>query len=843
MPTQEATGNMSRGLLVAGVLLVSNACVADLEPWASKARPDDIRRQRVERITDARHAYTVLQKGTMDGSNCRPPIGYGAWHQTWESNRQVRLENLGDTDIVNPWLSNGHNDFRTIEQIVAGALQPGMTDKEKAIAVWRWEMNHRFHAYTADDEVNDPVKVFNVYGYTLCGNDAICLSGLWRTAGLKVRPARPTGHCVTEVLYDNAWHLLDGDEHCLFLLRDNVTIASEAQIVRDHDLIKRTHTYGILRPEGRETDEFSASLYVHEGPYHGDYASHIKHTMHFRLRPGEALTWGWAKATKGFPYPDGLKKPNRCLGAWRYAPDLAKPTGALGMSGKKGVAFADGKNPALRPAAAKREASVTFAIACPYVIVGGRITAQGRQRGNADTLAFDLSFDGKTWQPLTPKVAKGTVTLDAAIDPLLKPTKVPRYRYWVRVRMRASAQPGDVGLDRIAFASDLQMAHLSLPALELGTNRVAYVDDTKGPRRVKLTHEWVESTASLPPAAPPAPVFPPDGGKPEGTKLTFKWQAPGDADGDAIADYHFQLSDRADMRWPLSPNFNKLTSKTPAKGKPQWAVPYAGLLNPGQTYYWRVQARDAKGVWSAWSKVWTFAPQGPGVPLGLGARTDRTARTVTLRWRPNPKGRRPVRYKVYGSNEKGFTASDEPYTMLVNGMQVRNDAFGDRRARVPANLIGTTDTPSMVVVGPKCTHPNMNKTFYRVVAIDAKGIESGPSGLGGLRRPFIHTLPPARAVVGQKLEYRVGTLSSLGDLRSRTFDRQHIYNASFWDRDEPRFHLLFGPKWLSIDRATGILSGTPSAKDVGKVKVGILADIPKVATDTQQFDLEVVAKP
>ena len=54
-------------------------------------------------------------------------------------------------------------------------------------------MDHRFHAYTADNENNCPVKVFNVYGYTLCGNDAICLAGLWRTAGFRVRPGRPTG--------------------------------------------------------------------------------------------------------------------------------------------------------------------------------------------------------------------------------------------------------------------------------------------------------------------------------------------------------------------------------------------------------------------------------------------------------------------------------------------------------------------------------------------------------------------------------------------------------------------------------------------------------------------------
>ena len=73
----------------------------------------------------------------MDGTNCRSPIGVGmmdgpAIKQTWESNRAVRMENVGATDVVNPWLSSGRNSFRTLGEIVASAVEPGMTDREKA---------------------------------------------------------------------------------------------------------------------------------------------------------------------------------------------------------------------------------------------------------------------------------------------------------------------------------------------------------------------------------------------------------------------------------------------------------------------------------------------------------------------------------------------------------------------------------------------------------------------------------------------------------------------------------------------------------------------------------------
>ncbi len=153
--------------------------------------------------------------------------------------------------VVNPWLSNGQNDFRSLDRIVARAIEPGMTDREKARALWWQEVQHRFHLEGDNDELLDPVKVFNVYGYNTCGNDSICLAGLWRKAGLKVAPARLVGHCVTQVFYDGSWHLMDGDMHSIYLLRDNETIAGEQDLVRDHDLIRRTHTQGILQPDRR----------------------------------------------------------------------------------------------------------------------------------------------------------------------------------------------------------------------------------------------------------------------------------------------------------------------------------------------------------------------------------------------------------------------------------------------------------------------------------------------------------------------------------------------------------------------------------------------------------------
>ena len=159
---------MGTTLLTWAVLLLA-ATDDSLAPWASNRHPTDAARRHVQEITEGRAEYVVVQKGTMDGRNCRSPQGvWQPFEQTWESNRSVRIENAGETVVVNPWLSNGQNDFRSLDRIVAGAVEPGMTDREKARALWWQEVRHRFHLEGDNDELLDPVEVFNIYGYNTC---------------------------------------------------------------------------------------------------------------------------------------------------------------------------------------------------------------------------------------------------------------------------------------------------------------------------------------------------------------------------------------------------------------------------------------------------------------------------------------------------------------------------------------------------------------------------------------------------------------------------------------------------------------------------------------------------
>ncbi|HYT95462.1 MAG TPA: Ig domain-containing protein [Gemmataceae bacterium] len=782
-------------IMVLPVLGLAQLPDPPLAPWASNHHPTDAPKRHIEQIAAPRHAYTVRQGGTMDGTNCRSPLGVGmmggpALQQTWESNRAVRLENVGETDVVNPWLSNGRNGFRTLDEIVSSAVAPGMTDREKAFALWFQEIRHRYHWAGDNAELGDPVKVFNVYGHNTCGNDSICLAGLWRRAGLKVTPARVVGHCVSQAFFDGRWNLFDGDMHSMYLLRDNRTVACEQDLVRDHDLIKRSHTQGILNPDKRATDEWQASIYVYEGKPEGDRNSVTGTSMNMVLRPGEAITWRWGHAEPvkyhgdNKPrYPDLI-----CNGLWEYRPDFS------GDFWKKGTAAIEGiqANRGELRAAEGKAGAVVWIVRSPYVLVGGRLEVEG------SGAKFSLSWDGKSWMEAGPDLGK------------FFPSKGPaRYEYRLRCELGADAH-----LKRLGIVHDLQMAPLALPAMSVGENKFVYTDQSPGGRKVRITHHWVERSASRPPEPPPAPAFPPDGGEAEGTDLVFRWLPARVPDGDRIADYHFELSERPDMKWPLSTNFYKLISNTPDRGKNQYTLPQVGLLASDQKYYWRVRAKDEKGVWGLWSSTWSFTSRGPSSPIDVTLAFDPDRSVGILRWKPNPVGRKPAKYRIYGSDEKGFSVSDEPYKVVVG-------ASKQVPAMRPANFVTAVSATETAVIGADVKLPCANRAFYRVVAVDEQGKRSGPSEVAEAPRPILYSSPVTDAKVGSEYRYALSAIRSLGDVRTRVVDGKETMN--YWDLEAPRFALQQGPPWLKMDASTGLLSGVPDRP--GPVAIVVTATI------------------
>jgi hypothetical protein len=485
-----------------------------------------------------------------------------------------------------------------------------------------------------------------------------------------------------------------------------------------------------------------------------------------------------------------------CNGLWEYRPDFAKPAWRKGAEKVEAIQEKDGGVTAEDGAMG----TIVWTMRSPYVFVGGHLEIDGTGA------TFAVSWDGRSWR-----------NVGRDLDPIFPPQGPARYVYHLRCQLS-----GKVTLRGLKIVNDLQMAPLTLPGMGIGQNTFTYTDQSKEARAIRVTHQWVERSASRPPGPPPAPRSPGPGAEAEGTDLVFCWQPAVDPDGDAIADYHFELSDRADMKWPLSMSFAKLVSRTADAGQPRYTLPGPGLLNPGQTYYWHVRAQDDKGVWGAWSETWSFTPRGPAPPEDVALEFDSAASRGTLRWKPSALGRRPSLYRVYASDEKGFSVSDDPYSVTVGISEAVPSRCG-------GNLMAETSATELVVIGPDVGLPNANRAYYRVVAVDSEGRRSGPSDYAESPRPVFVSEPVTRARAGKFYRCPFAIIRSLGDLRTRVVGGKET--MSFWDIERPKFQLKEGPRWLSIDEASGLLSGTPDR--VGRSNVVVAVSLEQ---DDRQLD-------
>ncbi|MEA2733968.1 MAG: hypothetical protein QOE14_419, partial [Humisphaera sp.] len=115
-------------------------------------------------------------------------------------------------------VSDKSPDVSTLEAWKKSYIKDGMTDQEKAIAIFNTIVRYRHQANPpreflssemAGGHVHDPLKSFHVYGYGQCCCASAEVQGLARYLGMKTRGRPVTVHSVAEVYCDNGWRLID----------------------------------------------------------------------------------------------------------------------------------------------------------------------------------------------------------------------------------------------------------------------------------------------------------------------------------------------------------------------------------------------------------------------------------------------------------------------------------------------------------------------------------------------------------------------------------------------------------------------------------------------------------
>lgn len=643
---------------VVALTLVVGASGGGQEAPATKPAPytrEGAPKEHVEEIAAGEYMYQVAMDGTLDGFNTAQYLetygGHMRQESKFEPNQYLVLENIGDVDVVNPRIViNGRRNWFSADDILASVLKPGMSNAEKAMAIFRFTSRIDVQSHDnsrrvgppfpaeGTEHVNqeqshpsrntfqeraNPVKAANCYYCSGCSLSAANFVVLCRHAGLVARAVWmcPLNtyqvHCVGEAWYDGDWHLFDPERRSFYLEPDNATVASYEDLHRNPALASRTHDGGFAAFE---------EVGTHAEDYRRFYPPHIMpveqwlSTMDMTLRPGERFIWRWDHAGK-YRYGANLRQKSDLApyqlanGKLVYRPRLGGEAFQRGIVAEHNIrSVVDGESARLQPEVVeapglKGEAleapagHVTYKVESPYPIVGALVGGRFFRRTAEDTCRVRVSVHDSDWVEVWTAQDTGDVEAYVTIDHLIDPKATPAvYDYYVKFEIQAAAAPEDACLAVAYIETDVQIAATALPALSVGENAVVYRDASGPQRRVRITHGWRESIATQPPRPPLAPVTPLDNAEVDLASLTkLAWQPAGTPDGTPVAAYHIQVGPRADMLHPISPNFDRIV---PAQ-KPEWDVP-EGWVAGGRRYYWRVRAQNTWGAWSDWSQVWTF---------------------------------------------------------------------------------------------------------------------------------------------------------------------------------------------------------------------------------------------
>jgi len=414
--------------------------------------------------------------------------------------------------IVNPRITiNNSIDCSSAGEVVKQIVKPDMTDEQKAIACWRFMLDHFYHWFppvedNSAEPVRDFAKAINSYGYSPCFGNAPVLTDLWEACGFKTRSWTITGHSIPEVFYGNAWHMLDADARAWHRKADG-QIASVEELAHDAKLFTEPkeksdpyYPFGApdvaiapLVPWGKP--DKMMNLYLSTGDnYRYNKRAVAGHAMYLALRQGETLTLSPENVGKWFVFsglPKDMVWKNARLadeqpvetkldkgpvdvsgkitygsGTLNWAPDFKKiKQEDLLWLGSENVQLKDGK---LSAVDAAKPAVAVFRVYCPWVLVEGKCYV-------------DKSFDkaeistdgGVSWVAPTEKTpcgdkCGGTQCFSfPTIVPFPASTKAP-----AEGGNASGAKGATAPVAFVEFENTFQVAPLSLPKLVPGRNTI-----------------------------------------------------------------------------------------------------------------------------------------------------------------------------------------------------------------------------------------------------------------------------------------------------------------------------------------------------------------------------------
>jgi hypothetical protein len=419
-------------------------------------------------------------------------------------------------------------DMTNLETWKKHWIKDGMTDAQKALAVWKTVRTFQ-HQEAPPNEylqnetaVQDPFKIFNVYGYSLCSIASCDVECLARYAGLKARGRIINSHSVPEIFYDGDWHLLDSSLLCYFPKADG-KLASVDEIMagikdwyeknpgykknndkllqfmrgggwkKGPEVLSRCPSYDENGWFEAATHGWYSTMQEYDGSANGiyEYGYSQGYEVNIRLRAGERLTRNWSnkglhvnmnggggepgcmkmktgESSLRYTPKDGDLAPGRVgNGSLEYDMPVTTPAykgGALSMENLE-----DGR---ARVKDAAKPGVLVVRMPTSYVYLTGKLkfTASG-----AVTVSYSEN-NGMDWKQVAEVTSPGPQEID------LSPLVFRRYDY----RMKFELKGAGAGLDALRFEHDIQNSQRALPALAAGKNTLSF---SAGPAENTVTVE------------------------------------------------------------------------------------------------------------------------------------------------------------------------------------------------------------------------------------------------------------------------------------------------------------------------------------------------------------------
>jgi hypothetical protein len=344
-----------------------------------------------------------------------------------------------------------------------------------------------------------------------------------RYVGLDVRGWNLNGHCVSEIYYDNAWHLLDAAYINYFPKPDGKLAGVEELKAAAKEWYDKNPGY---LGNGGKLNQFMKNSGFKNGPalfaacptfdengasgcalcsgwqsamtnYDGskgtpnvyDHGYWQGFQVNTQLRKGERLVRNWSNQGNKLPMPKGLPAEfldlkvgqgvlaysaklgdlgNGRIGHGRHEYDLPLADGSFRggalVAENLATSSEDKASPALHAKDPEKPATLIFRMQSGYLYLTGEATIKAVV-GDSGEIAVSISMDnGLDWTDVAKITSSGEQTLD------LKKFVSLRYDYRLKVTLKGKG----TGVDSLKLGHDILHSQRPLPALGQGENSITF---------------------------------------------------------------------------------------------------------------------------------------------------------------------------------------------------------------------------------------------------------------------------------------------------------------------------------------------------------------------------------